>query len=96
MKDVYIKNRRRDILRLLFGEADYRLSAANIKTLLKARFAYSVNIDEIKDDFRFLEGEKLITKINNEPLIIELTEIGGEVVEGDRVIEGVARKALRS
>lgn len=89
MNDIYVSNRRRDILRLLYKEGDYSLSNGNIKLLLKSVFAYAVNKDEVAEDLFFLEAQALISLQKD---IAELTEAGSEVVLGDRVIEGVARK----
>lgn len=94
MASVYIERRRFDILNALYEQPDRRFSADNLKVWLKDFKGYAITRMDIDEDARFLAENNLI-HIEVEFNILELKEDGGDVVEGNLIINGVARPPLR-
>lgn len=94
MGSVYIERRRFDVLAALYEQTDRRFSVDNLKIWLKDFKGYAVARRDIDEDVEFLADMNLI-EINYEYGILELKEDGGDVVEGNLIINGVARPPLR-
>ena len=88
------KNARLMILHVLLGEPGFRANSSVLFDMLN-QIGYAVSRESVKEEFRWLATERLVTLEEvGSVLIASLTERGQDVAGGFAFVDGVARKVI--